>query len=262
VVDKALLGVVESYIKMGIKAVESWAATEVQKTFLTTAGEAARTAAQAPAQAAQTAQIMASLAKFLGVETAKTSATVAGVTAQTSAEAAGKGTQAAMNEATVQGNAAVAATGAMAATAMIPIIGPELAPGVAAETYAVTEGYGAMASAAGGWADVPEDGAPAILHKNEMVLPAKLASGVRNMVAAGVRTPTEAQARLGGTSSTINNSGDINHNVTINHSPTVNASGITDTAGIARMQRETSADLHRNLQKWYGKGATKLPGRK
>ncbi len=77
-----------------------------------------------------------------------------------------------------------------------------------------------------------------------------------------MRTPTEAQARLGGTSSTVNNSGDTNHNLTINHSPTVNATGITDAAGIARMQRESDSALHRNLQKWYGKGGTKLPGRK
>lgn len=44
---------------------------------------------------------------------------------------------------------------------------------------------GGFRSAAGGWANVPVDGAMAQLHKGEMVLPAKLAEGVRNMVDGG-----------------------------------------------------------------------------
>jgi len=44
---------------------------------------------------------------------------------------------------------------------------------------------GGFRSAAGGWANVDTDGAMAQLHKGEMVLPAKLAEGVRNMVDGG-----------------------------------------------------------------------------
>ena len=44
---------------------------------------------------------------------------------------------------------------------------------------------GGFRSAAGGWANVPVDGAMAQLHKGEMVLPAQLAEGVRNMVDGG-----------------------------------------------------------------------------
>ena len=44
---------------------------------------------------------------------------------------------------------------------------------------------GKVASAAGGWDRVPSDNAPALLHKDEMVLPAELAEGVRNMSGSG-----------------------------------------------------------------------------
>ena len=44
---------------------------------------------------------------------------------------------------------------------------------------------GKIASAEGGWDRVPYDGAQAILHKEEMVLPAPLAEGLRNMVENG-----------------------------------------------------------------------------
>jgi hypothetical protein len=70
-----------------------------------------------------------------------------------------------------------AATGAWKATVGIPVIGPILAPIAAATAFA-----GVMAfSAEGGMGNVPYDDAPFLLHKNEMVLPADLASRVRAM---------------------------------------------------------------------------------
>ncbi len=57
-----------------------------------------------------------------------------------------------------------------------------LGAAAAGVTYAAVMGYESMASAEGGWDAVPSDQI-AQLHKNEMVLPAPLAEGVRNMTA-------------------------------------------------------------------------------
>jgi hypothetical protein len=74
-------------------------------------------------------------------------------------------------------HAKTAAAGAWKAVVGIPIIGPVLAPIAAATAFA-----GVMAfSAEGGMGTVPYDNAPFLLHKNEMVLPADLATRVRAM---------------------------------------------------------------------------------
>lgn len=78
-----------------------------------------------------------------------------------------------------------AAAHAYNAVVGIPIIGPELAPAAAAVTFAAVEAFGGgVNSAAGGWDVVPQDQL-AMLHKNEMVLPASLADSVRRMSGGG-----------------------------------------------------------------------------
>jgi hypothetical protein len=72
-----------------------------------------------------------------------------------------------------------AAAGAYNATVGIPFVGPFLAPAAAAVAFA-----GVMAFAEGGWDRVPSDQV-AMIHKNEMVLPAHIAEPVRQMAAAG-----------------------------------------------------------------------------
>jgi hypothetical protein len=86
----------------------------------------------------------------------------------------------------IAGNAGVAATAAMASAAAIPMVGWAMAPGVGAETFAAAMGYmGSIASAALGF-DIPEGVNPITqLHEREMVLPADLADGVRNMTGKG-----------------------------------------------------------------------------
>jgi hypothetical protein len=82
----------------------------------------------------------------------------------------------------ISDNASTAATGAMASVAAIPYVGWAMAPEVGASMFALAEGYqAAVASAAGGWDQVPGDQLAAI-HKNEMVMSAPLADGIRNMV--------------------------------------------------------------------------------
>ena len=78
-----------------------------------------------------------------------------------------------------------AAAGAYAAIVSIPYVGPVLAPIAAAGALAAVIGISShLASASGGWDQVPSDQL-AMIHKNEMVLPAPLAERVRQMASGG-----------------------------------------------------------------------------
>jgi hypothetical protein len=90
-------------------------------------------------------------------------------------------TQTATAVADIASQAAVAAAGAYAATAAIPYVGPALAPAAATEAYASVMSFEGMASAAGGFYNVPND-MLANIHKDEMVLPSWAAKGVRSII--------------------------------------------------------------------------------
>lgn len=78
-----------------------------------------------------------------------------------------------------------AAAAAYASISEIPMVGPFLAPAVAAGLLAAVIGMGShIASAAGGWHTVPNDQL-AMIHKDEQVLPAKYAEGLRNLIEGG-----------------------------------------------------------------------------
>ena len=77
--------------------------------------------------------------------------------------------------------AAVYAVNAMASVAAIPMVGWAMAPGVGAEAYAAGLAMAGLASAAGGWDRVPSDQV-AMIHKNEMVLSAPYAEGLRSII--------------------------------------------------------------------------------
>lgn len=82
-------------------------------------------------------------------------------------------------------DARLAAAGAYKATVGIPIIGPVLAPAAAATAFAGVAAFeGALTafSAENGAGSVPYDNAPFLLHKNEMVLPANIATPLRAML--------------------------------------------------------------------------------
>ncbi|WP_257306305.1 hypothetical protein [Geothrix campi] len=76
-------------------------------------------------------------------------------------------------------NAKSAASGAYNAMVGIPYIGPFIAPVAAAVAFA-----GTMAFAEGGWDQVPADQV-AMIHKNEMVLPAHIAGPLRESLQGG-----------------------------------------------------------------------------
>lgn len=89
---------------------------------------------------------------------------------------------------TVANSAVEAAANAFKATAGIPFIGPLLAPLAAAGAFAAVLSFGSgIASAAGGWGQVPEDQL-AMVHKNEMILPAPIAETMRNLSEQGAAT--------------------------------------------------------------------------
>lgn len=86
----------------------------------------------------------------------------------------------------IMANAAVAASGAAASVAAIPYWGWAAAPGVAAETFAATEAWASVAASAAGGYDVPAGVNPVTqLHEKEMVLPAKFADPLRDMLEGG-----------------------------------------------------------------------------
>ncbi len=173
---------------------------ETTKTGATIANTATRTTVDTAGHVGLLARLAAALGIHIGDEAGKTAATVTGEASrrvsQTAATAAGQATQIASNIATIQSDAAVAAAGAYAATAAIPVVGPALAPAAATEAYSTVTAFQGLVAAEGGWGQVPYDGAPAVLHKNEMVLPAALAQRVRDITASGPQLP--AQARVGG----------------------------------------------------------------
>lgn len=94
-----------------------------------------------------------------------------------------------------------AAAGAYAAIAGIPIVGPVLAPAMAAAALAGVIALASRISAAGGY-DIPAGVNPMIqAHQEEMVLPAKLANPLRKMLAKQGEGEGEG---FGGGNTTVN----------------------------------------------------------
>lgn len=161
---QGLLGIadnlVNAWIQKGVEWVTQWAAQELTKTAATTAGNAMRTA----------------------------STTAAATTSAATTAAAGM--------AQVTTNAAVGASGAFAATAPIPFVGPALAPGVAAAALAAILGFGALIASASGGYDIPGGVNPLTqLHEKEMVLPAHIAEPLRaSLKGAGPRMQSPLSA--------------------------------------------------------------------
>ena len=124
---------------------------------------------------------------LLGEQT-KVAATAAGAQAQIAAKAGaqaeGEAIDATAGSASVMGDAYKAAAGAYAALAGIPIIGPIIAPIAAGTAFAAVAAFDVF-SAAGGFDDVPYDGALIMGHQHEMMLPASIAGPLRQMVAGG-----------------------------------------------------------------------------
>jgi hypothetical protein len=147
--QKAVANITQSiigeFVSLGVKMVTNWIASELAMTTATEAGAAARTAAEGEGLAAGLA--------IKGLNAIKSIVT-------DSAQAFG---------------------GIFAFLA--PIMGPAAAGPAAAGEATVLAAASGIASAAGGWV-VPSDQL-AMVHQNEMILPAKISQGLQGMISDG-----------------------------------------------------------------------------
>ena len=126
--------------------------------------------------------------QWLAGDTAMTGATIAGNSQRTAsnqaASTAGAAAEGEANQQSIFGNAWAAAAAVYNNVAQIPYVGWVLAPAAAAAAATAVIGFGAnIPSAAGGWV-VPSD-TLAMVHENEMILPAKYTSMFNGMAANG-----------------------------------------------------------------------------
>jgi hypothetical protein len=155
--EKLVLHVAQTFIEQEIRMVVQHALGEQAKTAASAAGAEERMAIEAAAAIKSAAESAWSALKFIANEAAK------------------------------------AFAGAFAATADIPYVGPELAPGAGAEAFAAVTATAGLISAAGG-AYVDKD-TFAMIHADETVLPANLSKGFKQMLdgsdgGSGIGGPT------------------------------------------------------------------------
>ena len=147
--QKAVANIAQSilaeFVNLGVKMVTNWIAGELSMTTATEAGAAARTAADSEGMAAGLAIKAANAVKSIMTDSAQA---FSGIFAFLS-----------------------------------PLMGPAAAGPAAAGEATVMAAASGIASAAGGWV-VPSDQL-AMVHQNEMILPANISQGLQNMVSAG-----------------------------------------------------------------------------
>jgi murein DD-endopeptidase MepM/ murein hydrolase activator NlpD len=178
--------------------------------------------------------------------TAAAAATQTGIKAAATATQTGIGAAGAMTE--LGQRAATSAAGAFSSTVVIPFIGPVAAPVAAAAALAAVLGFGALISARGGQGQVPFDGQMTELHKDEMVLPAWIASPLRDSLKAGNLGPVssaQVTASAGAMGQQARMEGARNYNnPTFNYQP-AHTHG-KDTSLERLLQREGRA-----MDKWF-----------
>ena len=147
--QKAVANIAQSilaeFVNLGVKMLTNWIASELAMTTATEAGAAARTAADSEGMAAGLAIKVANAVKNIMTDSAQ------------------------------------AFSGIFAFLA--PLMGPAAAGPAAAGEATVMAAASGIASAAGGWV-VPSDQL-AMVHQNEMILPANISQGLQNMISAG-----------------------------------------------------------------------------
>jgi uncharacterized phage infection (PIP) family protein YhgE len=114
---------------------------------------------------------------------------VLGETTKSAATAAGQGTQTAATAAGVAARTATEQAGqseslALDLTTTLKKITNAAAAAAAAATFVAVEGFGALASASGGY-DIGDENPMVQAHAREMILPASIAEPLRGMIAAG-----------------------------------------------------------------------------
>lgn len=156
------------------------------------------------------------LTRWVMTQLGMTAATAAKESAEVGIVAAGTATKTGIVQAgalaEIGAKAASAAAGAYSAIAGIPYVGPFLAPIAAAAALAGVLALGSkIFSAKGGWGQVPYDGAVTELHKDEMVLPASIATPLRSSLtgfgvgSTGIASQLASRAAQSGTDTPFSN---------------------------------------------------------
>ncbi len=130
---------------------------------------------------------------WLTADAVKTSTTAAGAMARTGIEASAAATSKSITIGdaimTIGAKAWQAAASVYASIAMIPYVGPFLAPAMAIAAGAAVIGFiGRIASSEGGEMQVGEDRLN-FVHRDETILPKGFADGLRSLVGEGSRSP-------------------------------------------------------------------------
>lgn len=187
---KVLDQILFSFVQMGINMVVRWAANQLAMTAATTTGAATRTAVETGAAATSAA----ASSGFALIDIA---------------------------------NAAVrAAANAYAAIAGIPFVGPFLAPAIAAGAIAAVIGFSTgIISARGGLDRVDKDGQLAELHKDEMVLPAGIATPLRDAIAGWTiaQSSRETVNSASDAGQVLRTDNSRSQEINLNYGPTVNS---------------------------------------
>src|SRR5215831_19383802 len=137
--------ILAEFVNLGVKMATNWLASKLAMTTASEAGAAARTVAEGEGMAAGLAMKAANAVKSIMTDSAQ------------------------------------AFSGIFAFLA--PMMGPAAAGPAAAGEATVMAAASGIASAAGGWV-VPSDQL-AMVHQNEIILPANISQGLQNMISAG-----------------------------------------------------------------------------
>jgi hypothetical protein len=210
------LQIVAQYVQSLAQIVVREILTQTQITAVQTTGMTAREATQNLWQTFLQALGIKTVTQATTTEAQQTAAHTAGVTARQAADTAGQAATLAktiaFNDAIVSSEAGVAGAAAFASVmAALPFpVNVATAPGVMAAAIATTLGNLGLASAAGGM-DVTHDQF-AKLHAREMVLPAHLSEGFRNIISG---SGTAGAGGAGGSGGSGSGGGDTHNHVHI-----------------------------------------------
>jgi hypothetical protein len=251
------------FMDMGVKMLTDWIrqqaikmglmrAHEIAQTTIHAGGEAARTAATVAGSSTRAAvenqgffsKIISAILGLVGIhiggEAAKTGATITGAVTRTVANKA-EGLSAI---ATAVG---LAGANGVASWALAPWPIDAGAPAFGAAMAASAAGFGALASAEGGWGEVPRDGIQTELHKKEMVLPARYANPLRDLLTAKTSGGfVAARARAAAGSASTAGSGPI-----FNYQPNHHNTGTS----LETILKKDAAMLRRWMRNEFRKGS-------
>ncbi len=170
--------ILDDIFRVVVGMVEKWAWGVTQQVLASTQGQALLNALGLRELAAEITRQHAQLGAVVASEKAKTAAQQLGASQGMAISG-----QAALKD--ITNSAAQAASAAYNSLAHVPFVGPLLGAAAAATVFAAVMAFkGLVASAAGGY-DIPAGVNPLTqLHAQEMVLPARLANPMRDMLAS------------------------------------------------------------------------------